>query len=372
MSGIYYVFTFHPHEKGVHRRLTGKFALDEEGNVRVLEDHAGLLHGMEHTDSDKVARKLQRLNDSMHTEIVSVDDITAGHRPDLIESVQQPEESDHSNNPTVYEYHRVGLEHPQQLKFQDGEASLDDYKLSDVELARMLENVRAQKASIKKLDDNIEAEDKMKKFEEMYASLAKADPKLAEALGHVRQSVKSGDIHPDVLRTLTNHIFKDTLVPSMGNRKSFEDFQSRPRKGAHVSIDLNDFAAINKVHGQHVGDQAIKTAGTAIRNALDESVGRANGKAWHVSGDEFALHVPSHQHAAGFIRALKRHFDKIPPIGGTHSLSASVGVGESPEISNHALIQAKTAKKSAGYTSGQAKTHSYSAMPGFEGHLATE
>ena len=371
MSGIYYVFTMHPHGDNVHRRLSGKFALDEEGNLRVLEDHAGLLKDLEHEDPDKVARKLQSLNDSMHTEIVSVDDITAGHRPDLVQSVDQPEESDHSNNPTVYEYHRVGLEHPQQLKFDGEEASLDDYKLSDVELARMLENVRTQKASLRKLDNAIMAEDDMKKFEELYVSLAKADPKLAEALGHVRTQVKSGAIHPDVLKTLTNHIFKDSMT-GLGNAHAYKDFLSRPRQGVHVRLDGRAFGQVNKKYGFETGNEAIKSMFGAVRNALDESVGRKHSKAFRIGGDEGHLFLPSKEHAATFVRALKRHMDKIPPINGEHKLAMDVGIGESPATAEHGLIQAKTASKAANYQPHEYKNHAYSAIPGSEGHLASE
>lgn len=368
-GAIYYVYSMHPHEGDVHRRMTGKFALDENGQVHVLEDHAGMLAGWDEMNHDQIAKKIQALQDSMYTEVVNMDDIASGQRPDLVPMLPSPAASEETQ-PTSYHYHRIGMDQPQELKFENGGAKLDGYQLSDVELGKMIENLRSQKASLQKLG----AMDPkgMKKFEGMYRGLSKADPELAGALGHIRNAVKEGPMHPDVLRTLTNHIFKDSMVPSMGNKKAYEDFISRPREGVHIRLDGNDFGDINKTHGFETGNDAIKHMFTAVRSALDESVGRKNAKSFRIGGDEGHVLVPSHQHAATFIRSLKSKLEQIPPIGGTHHLSMSVGVGTDPANAEHALIQAKTAKKSSGYKMGQAKTHAYSAVPGMEGHLPTE
>lgn len=368
---IYYVYSMHPHGDEVHRRLTGKFALDENGQVHVLEDHAGMLDGWDKLPHEKVAKKIQALQDSMYTEVVNMDDISAGHRTDLIPQLPSDQPGAEAGTPTTYMYHRVGMGQPQQLKFENGGASLDGYHLSDIELGKMIENLRSQRASLTRLQDMADKTD-INKFEVMYEGLSKADPELAGALGHVRNAVKTGQMHPDVLRTLTNHIFKDSMVPSMGNKKAYEDFIQRPRQGVHIRLDGNDFGDINKKYGFEQGNEAIKHMFGAVRSALDESVGRKNAKSFRIGGDEGHVMVPSHQHAARFVRSLKQKLEQIPPIGGTHGLSMSVGVGTDPANAEHALIQAKTAKKTSGYQMGQAKTHAYSAIPGLEGHLPTE
>lgn len=366
MNHIYYVYTFHPFSGENHRVLSGKFLIDESGYLHVLEDHTGYLRDFEELDPDILARKLQSLQSSMYTEIVSAEDIALGKRPDLLEVLPTEASPDKQNN-AVYQYHRVGMEHPQTLAFQDGEASLDNFKLSDVELQHLLENLRQKKATIRKLDELGEKE--IQKFEQMYESITKADPELAGALGHIRSAIKAGTLDPSVIKTLTGHIFKDSMVPSMGNKKAYEDFMQRPRKGVHIRLDGNDFGSINKVHGFETGNEAIKQMFTAVRKSLDESVGRKNAKSFRIGGDEGHVFVPTHQHAASFVRALKANLAKIPPVNGTHSLSMSVGVGTDANTAEHALIQAKTAKKAAAYKMGEAKTHAYSAVPGFEGHL---
>lgn len=368
MSAIYYVYSMHPHGDKVHRRLTGKFALSEDGDVHVLEDHAGMLKGWDNMEPEKVAKKIQGLQDSMYTEVVNMDDITSGTRPDLIPTEQAPE-ADNTASPVAYMYHRIGMGNPQKLEFSNGGATLDGYQLSDLELGKMIENLRSQRASLNRL---AEMSDKITKNTDFFQGLAKADPELAGALGHVRNAVKSGQMHPDVLKTLTNHIFKDTMVPSMGNKKAYEDFIQRPRPGVHIRLDGSKFGEINKKFGFEVGNEAIKHLFGAVRSALDESVGRKNGKAYRIGGDEGHLHVPTHKHAAGFVRALKQHLDKIPLIGGEHKLAMDVGIGDSPATAEHALIQAKTHNKARNLSSQQLKTHAYSAVPGFEGHLADD
>jgi len=135
----------------------------------------------------------------------------------------------------------------------------------------------------------------------------------------------------------------------------------------HVSLDLNDFGTINKLHGFEVGDAAIKSAGKAIREAADVSSSRA--KAHRVGGDEFMLHFPNIEQAHAFAKNVRSKFGEIPKIGGTHRLSASIGMGESPEHAEKSLIQAKTAKKAAQYQLGEADTHAHSMVPGNIGHL---
>lgn len=365
---VHYVYSFHIHNGDVHRSLAGKFLLDQNGKIHVLEDHHGMLAGMESSDSETAARKLQSLQDSMASEIVDADEISGGSRPDLIELLSNNNPDSEQDTEELYEYHRIGMVSPQKLQFKDGNATLDGYPLSHEEVGRLVENVRNKKATLKK----VLSESKIEKSEKELENLMKIDPSLSQALAGMRQAVKAGVLHPDHMRAISRSLFTDTMVPTIGNRKSHDDFLSRPRQGVHVHLDANDFGLINKKWGMPEGDNAIKLMGNAIRNSLDESVGRANAKAWRVGGDEFKVHVPSHEHAARFIKTLKSNLEKIPPLHGEHGLSTSIGVGENPDKAEHALIQAKTAKKSANYKPGEAKTHAYSAIEGNEGHLATE
>jgi diguanylate cyclase (GGDEF)-like protein len=187
-------------------------------------------------------------------------------------------------------------------------------------------------------------------------------------MAQLRAAVKAGHVHPDALKHISGHLFKDTLVPSMGNKKAYNDFaQKKDRGGVHVHMDMNDFGKINKIHGFEAGDHAIRAAGQAIREAADETGTKA--KAHRVGGDEFRLHFPNHEHAVRFARAVRNKFEQIPHVGGTHKISASIGIGANPEYAEQSLIFAKNAKVKANYPEGQAETHAHSGMPGFSGHI---
>ena len=109
--------------------------------------------------------------------------------------------------------------------------------------------------------------------------------------------------------------------------------------------------------------------GMAIRSALDEAVGRAKAKSFRTGGDEFVVHVPSHQEAAHFSRVLRSKLEALPPVGGTHGLSVSMGFGMVPEHAEAALQQAKEASHQANYQPGKAQHHVHSLVPGSEGAL---
>lgn len=344
---VFIILQDHPYNGDIRESVAGKVWLDDSGYLHVLEDNSGLLRNIPNKSPEEVASFMNSISNSMYTRVVPLEQYKPAEPVGPMGDMHMP---------VSYHYHRIGMDHPQELAFENGKATLDGHELSDVELARLKENVTAGRATLKRFD---------------YLSKASND-ELFGALGHLRNAVASGSLSQDALKTLTRHLFSDTMVPSMGNKKAYEDFQSRPREGVHLHIDLNDFGTINKMHGHDVGDAAIKSAGQAIRQSIDESVGKKNGKAYRVGGDEFRLFVPTHQHAAALVRALKRNWAKVPVVGGTHNISGSIGIGTDHHSAENALVQAKSAKKAANYIPGQAKTHAHSAIPGMEGPLSTD
>jgi GGDEF domain-containing protein len=214
--------------------------------------------------------------------------------------------------------------------------------------------------------------DRIKKAERYFQTLAKIEGHLAEALGKLREATKSGGLDPKVLQTLTSEIFTDKMIPGLGNKKAYEDFMTRPKEGVHIRLDGNDFGSINKLHGFETGNAAITSMGGALRQAMDEAVGSKHGKAFRIGGDEFHAFVPDYESAARFARHLRGKLESIPEIGGTHKLSFSIGLGHTPEHAEQAMIKAKGAKKTAGYASGMAKTHVHSLVPGREGAVPVD
>jgi len=380
---LHYVFGVHPRDgqPDPQHSLLGKFWLDGS-NFKVLEDH-GLAPGQDLEDlpPEQAARAIRRMASSQRRKVVSAKQLVEGEHPELLPSsnrnrelpgnlaeAMQDQIAAQPKGPRVstFEYHREGMPQPQILKLAGQKAFLDDQPLKPEEVAKVMEHLGSGKAKLRHSLAKSE-------FEPDFEPLAKKiEEGLSGALGHMRDAVKAGHVHPDALKTLTRHLFSDSMIPVMGNKAAYKDFLSRPREGVHVHLDGNDFGSINKMHDHETGDKAIIAMGKGIRSAMDESVGRAHGKLFRVGGDEFVAHVPSHEHAARFARAVRAKLDAIPAVKGTHRLSMSMGWGPTSEHAEAGLQDAKAAKKAAQYPLGQAKTHAASRMPGQEGVIPVE
>lgn len=358
-ENIYYVFRTHPFgDDELHRFLIGKFVLTPN-HFEVLEDHTGLLSRIGKKPA-KIAESINSIAHSTYYEVVNYEDMRNGKHPELIRELE-PDPEDLGPE-SKFEYHRQGMAEPQTLEFLGGQAYLDGYQLSEQELQVLYTNVQNGSATLSYKD-----QEPIEKTEELFMDLSKAAPHLDQALQSLRQAVKAGHVDPSVLRTLSGEIFSDSMVKRVGNKKAYDDFLARPKNGVHVRMDANDFGQINKIHGFETGNKAIQALGGAMREAMDESVGSKHGKLFRIGGDEFHAFVPSHEHAAAFARNLRSKLETVPSIGGTHNLSVSLGIGQTPEHAELGTIEAKKAKKLAGYQPGQAKTHAHSMMPGAEG-----
>jgi GGDEF domain-containing protein len=369
LDDVLYVYRSGP--GGEDLRPAGK-VLAHGGHLQVLADYHGLLSELEgDLAEDRRFRAWRSVLRSPYFQVVSARELRDGERPDLLRQVpvaDAPEYPEYPESeepaapakpPSRFLYHHPALREPLALEVGGGRVRLGGADLSDEEASAIRGNLRSGAAMIR-YDPTAATE---------VAPMAKMEPKLAGALGSVRDAVRAGHLDPAVLRQLTHEIFVDPMVPGVGNKKAYEDFLSRPRDGVHVRLDANDFGQINKVHSFEHGNEAIRALGHHIREAARETVGTKHAKVYRIGGDEFHVHVPGHEHAANFMRALRGRLERHPPAGGTHDLSVSAGFALTPEGADQASLQAKAAKKAAGYAPGRAKTHVYSAVPGHEGHV---
>lgn len=152
-------------------------------------------------------------------------------------------------------------------------------------------------------------------------------------------------------KRIAKHLFTDTLCPWVGNRFAYKDFLSRNRNhGFHVSIDLNSFSEINKKYGHLVGDEAIQQffkASSSVSRML-------KGKNFRVGGDENRLYFSDKQKAEQFAAQLEKNLksEKVKDF----NLSASIGIGYTPEQAEEALKQAKQKLRNEPHPKGSEPT----------------
>jgi diguanylate cyclase (GGDEF)-like protein len=275
--------------------------------------------------------------------------------------------------PSVFEYQRVGHDKPHTIEVHDGVYLMDGNRMTHPEVQTILDNHHKGAATLRyKQDPSQVAVQKMELIlnDLMKANEDEADPD--ESLQQVRDLVSRGLLHPKYERALTRHIMADSRVPTLGNAYAFEKFKQQNKPGTYVQMDGNDFKSINDAFGHDAGNGAISSFGQAAREAMDETVGKENGKLFRNGGDEFVAHVPSHEHAAAFSRALSSKLQNVAPIGGVHRLSMSFGFGHNPESADAAMYEAKKQKLhpvtgQRVYKVGQVPNLAHSNVPGKEG-----
>ena len=117
-----------------------------------------------------------------------------------------------------------------------------------------------------------------------------------------------------------------------------------------VSIDLDDFKAVNDAHGHPYGDRVLKGVGAQLRGCI-----RDGDTAARVGGEEFALILPAtpSEAAYGIAERARTAISRVPVHG--MELHSSAGIATYPadaedaatlhQFSDGALYWAKTAGK---------------------------
>lgn len=372
---IHHVYRFIPSpDLKINRHAAGRF-MTAGNHLHILEDYHGHLKGaLNEGPMDKwKAQQVANLRTNHKYEVVPLSDIRAGKRPDLWEA---PTKAQQAPKPRSFEYIRQGQDKADHLEYIGAQPHLNGHPLDRGQTEALLQHLRNGHASIR-----YKAESKgstIQKMELILTELMKSDdPAVAEgvhsALGKLDELVKAGHLAPEHAEALRNHAFKDPMTGHvMGNKFAYSDFLNRQegKGGVHVALDGNDFKSVNDKFGHQTGDRAIKGFGEALRGAMDEAA-PGQGKLFRVGGDEFAAHVPSHEHAAAFGRALRNRLEAMPAIEGNHKISMSMGFGADPHNADKALYHAKSQKLGPMGTplfeKGAAPNMAHSLVPGFEG-----
>jgi GGDEF domain-containing protein len=378
------------------RHQAGRF-LVHDGHVRHLEDYYNEVDVPEGAVDDYTLAKLTHPKPG--NAIASEGDMRSGKHldlipeADLVKPIPQPTDvtpemiQQHLLKlpPPVWNYRRSGhdmahtLEHHGEDKF-----SLDGNPLSRDELKTISLNLKNKSATLRYKADGVA--DTIAKMEHAFDELRKEDIDPEQALKHVEDATKAGHVPEESFQALRRQIYTDPMTGGiMGNKYAFGQFRQKNKPGVYVSMDGNDFKSINDLYGHEAGDQAVQAFGQAAREAMDEAVGNDKGKLfrnpdeqnlYRSGGDEFVAHVPTHEHAAKFARALRAKLEQVPPIAGQHKLSMSFGFGNDFNSADTALNLAKEQKyhpaplgapRVRKFLHGQVPSLAHSLVPGFEG-----
>ncbi len=126
--------------------------------------------------------------------------------------------------------------------------------------------------------------------------------------------------------------YRDDLT-GLANRTLFNDrleqaLATARRQGNALSVlvlDLDRFKQVNDVLGHTLGDQVLKEVGERLRNALM----RTTDTVARLAGDEFAVLLPTQDHAAAMAlgrRLLSVLESPVPVQGQRVDVSASIGI----------------------------------------------
>lgn len=399
---IHLVYHVHPQNDGtgtVNRHLAGKFVI-HNGEVHHLSDYHGVLsHIPEGKLGPRAQTAIERLMHSSYYQVVSRAELNKQRQGMANIHVELPESSGSNpampvagaqpaqpiapmvvtKPPSVFEYHRVGMDKPHVLEFSGGKAALDGNPLEDHHIRKIFENAKNGLATIRYRQNKMakSLEDRLDFF---LLDLKKGEG-IGDSLSALRELVAKGHLKQEHYDTVRKELYNDEMIPSIGNKRAFkEHLANEGRGGVHIMLDANDFKSINDELSHEHGDHAIKAMGQAMRNAVDKTVGPDKAKVHRFGGDEFHIHVPTHDHAAVVLRQLRNELESVPAIGGTHKLSMSAGIGTDTTSADRALNEgAKTQKKLAiaqiggdpearvGKVRAPHSLYVHSAVPGAEG-----
>jgi len=314
MCDLTNVFNIYANTDKVHYpRLLGRVLLTPT-DILVLADYENHLQSLNGPVTPQSLKRLDQWKHGSHSFGVSLQDLKEGKHPELltehpVATVGEPP----APKEDWYKVHRDDLDNPMFIKFKEGKAYLDGHEtpLTSGELDRIIGLAMEGKATVHR---------------------HKPEEHMAGILKTLVKSESSTEGSPSDLLT------QDPLIPSLGNRKTFQDTVATLGKGTFVMLHLNEAADLSQTHGHKERDAATKAAG----NALAEVIKEQSGKGWHLDGDNFMVQVSSIAKAAGMLRSLRAKLEAIPPIGGTHKLTMKSGMGPNPQSAKSVLFTEKT------------------------------
>lgn len=320
------------------RKQVGRLQLNN-GILHCLEDYYGLLGHIPEGPFTQVTASIidgtgaplrlvseNAILNGLHLDLVPVKKLDPYTPQDYSPSSEIPSKM-------VYNYVRAGMNKPVILESSADQFLFDGHQLSPQEIQIVLNNIQNGVATLTHRLEKSDALDVLSKADRIEDHLKYID-KLAAQTNNPELKERA--------RKLRSHIYSDTMVNGMGNKKAWGDIKNK--RGAFGSLDINDFKFFNDKFGHDVGDEAIKAVGNAMISASKKMPKKI--KLARNGGDEFGVYAKNPEDLHEFARHLRGEMDKIPAYNGQHRLSASLGISHSWQTADaHALPLAKEKKK---------------------------
>jgi GGDEF domain-containing protein len=335
-NNIFHVFRISDHHGSPQHRLLGRVYLDDNGKFEVLDDH-GLPPALHDPTSEGAAAAMEMLMNSMNYQVVNAEHLSSGHYPDFMDEQSLPDKPNGDSEPVPakeihYHYHRIGMPAPARLVVsRDGHVTLDGHDLSTDEIDTIQDNIRAGNAS-----------------------LDEVPPAPLSSLMIKSETEAKWSPHPT--------LGFDHELPDFGNIRSHKDWLNTLPTGGHVMVDAHATRAI----AEHYGELTCRKYLAAFGRELGKVAKKVHAQAlFRLGGDRFLVHVPTPEHGLSFARQFRANLDELPAVGGTHTFSATVGVGTNHLEATKAHRQAKDTKAAGNHRPGQAPFHVAINAPGY-------
>jgi diguanylate cyclase (GGDEF)-like protein len=171
------------------------------------------------------------------------------------------------------------------------------------------------------------------------------------ALLYREQSVMRNLAETDPLTGLTNHRGFQQML-----RSEIERAAAGHSTVALVSLDLDDFKAINERHGHPFGDDVLEGVGARLRRCI-----RSEDTAARTGGEEFALILPGTgaEAAQDIAERIRLEIASLAPAGSELSCSAGVAVYPVDTDNAPALLQLSEGALYWAKRSGKSRTRRF-------------
>ena len=370
---VYTVFLRRPQLDGsVSLHPAGRYLI-EGGEVHHLEDsYSHLAHAVpEGPLTRKSVAAIQALHVNPYVQVVSGASAgkcldTTGAPEAEVPAPPTPKEP----LPSVFDYQRIGMDRPHVVEVKGDTALMDGAALGPDETAAILENVRNQTAVVRYHKSakpvglskaETETWDEIRKrYDEKYGvnhhKLALECVKCGKKMtcrctskhilekgvcpDCVAQDLSKAESMPKASNTTQkaySALDRDPSVEGMGNLYGFaKELQTeRPPTEAVLVCGLN----------------APSSSDTADRGAVESAAARllvgvskqfAKGsRPYRLRSGKFAVFAKSQEDAALVARSFQAALEKLPPVGGTSPVTASVGMGADLQSAMAALRGSK-------------------------------